>query len=285
MEQPILSNCIPENTPELMFKVPSILTKKNIDELNSILSCSKCGIFVFVQYNEKPYPINGFEQDLFRNNVTSLYNLYKDCGKDFLKYFLSYDENGLDSITGTMKFSFLGGINLNRLKAVNKHYHDTITIRSYYDHNQYPDSPSDQENFKKCKMWFLRFCKHENPITEAHWSICNNELVRGSNLLYSILKQRLEEFEQTATDKQRTDLQKWYYDYSFDCFDTNVLIRCIYGIFKRRRSPKAWQEASAYGRSNLSDIKQKYKLKLQMCQKPVDPYKVLVETIDAYIPY
>lgn len=285
MDRPILSNVIQEQTSDFKDKVPSILSTQRVKELNRIITCSPYGIFIFVQYNEKPYPVNGFDQDLFISIVNNLYKLYKDCGKTLLKYFLSHESNVHGKNASSQVFSFLGGINPNRLKAANKHYKDAITLRSYNSHSQYPDSPGDQENIENCKRWFLRFCGQEAPSTEEHWSQCNRELVRCSNLLYSTLKQRLEEFEESATDKQRLDLQKWYYDCSFDCFDISVLARSVFGIFRQRRNQRTLREATAYAKSNLTDLKRKYQHKLQMSQTPVDPYKVLVETIDAFVPY
>ena len=267
---------------ELQKLVPKVLSGKRVQELNSIVTCVAHGIFVFFQYSEKKFPINGFYEDLFTNNVRNLYILFHDCGRSLLKYYVK--DRAPTGMAALGEFTEKEDISPVVFSSVSKNIANIELLRSYFSHAQLSENSMDQKDLQNSEKWFSQACGEKMPSTQKKWCKCNKRIVQAADEVYNVLYKRLSCFEKNHTEMQKELLLSKYY---VACCQSlyQVSFRAVKHMYKKHRMSDGSIVIKAFFDENKGEIMDKTIQMLRKASQPIDPYKVFLQAIEIVFKY
>jgi hypothetical protein len=118
----------------------------------------------------------------------------------------------------------LGAFGLDGSGNLKNFYILVPMIRTFLQHNLYPDSDNDADIQRTCKAWFHSACGTMIPETEQHWSDCLEQLLASACELVASIKDVTRRIE---LDESSEDIiQEWYFrrDRSFPPHEFDRLI-------------------------------------------------------------
>lgn len=280
MNAPIYSNDKIINDEKARKNIISLLSDDTIKKINSRLTFAVHGIYIFSQYKEKGYIINGYAETIFFNLVSRLYVLLHDCGLNVLPFFLEIVEpDGRQSIK---PYPVTSNSDKIQFEEANTFILDIKVLRHSEQHNMKPDSLGDEGKIRKRKKILYKILKKETPQTEADWEKCIQWIASNCDNLYTLLSKRLDYLEKDSTSSQKQFLLGGYYRCLREYYN-RILVSVIGEVLRKRR--KCCNEAyiHAIAEKNGEQIIEKAIELLKVSDTRIDPYKVILQGVDLYM--
>lgn len=281
MKTPIYSDDKTIDDSNVLSKhIISILSKGNIQDINNKITFAKHGIYIFPQYQEKRYIINGFAEEIFWKLTNRLYALLHDCGSVILGYFLEEVQN--DGKQNLKPFPIVDGVQKKEIERANTFIENIEILRHLEQHNMKPDSSIDKSKETKCKKLFKNISKKERPETDEEWEKCILWIWDNCKNLDEILRQRLEHVEERTNDIQKDCLLGGYYR----CIDVrfgNLMENIVCEVFRMKHKEYNKMYVRAQVTKYKKDIINKTIELLKSSDMRVDPYKAVLQAAQYYI--
>ena len=265
---------------ELRRHIIAMLSEDTIQEINSKITFVSHGIYLFSQYKERRYIINGYAEEVFWNMISRLYVLLHDCGSDVLLFFLKPVPN--DGKQAIKPFPVTSGSDAKRFEKAKTFVENIKILRHTEQHNMKPDSVRDMAKERNRKKLLKKILKKEDPETQEDWEKCICWIRNECNNIYELLCERLEFVEKEATKSQKDFLLSGYYGQlaiHFDRYISDILAELIRR--NRKRCGDAYLKAMV--EKNKTEIINKSIELLKSSVRSVDPYKAILQTADGYI--
>ena len=284
MSEPIYSNHCgdQEDLVKKEHHIP-LLRAERVDEINQKLTFKEHGFFVFIQYTEQPYIVNGFAETVFWETVNALYKLLHDSGNEQLDLFLGTgNKNGMQVLRPFGAISTDDRKKLEQLDEFRKRVND---LRLYHCHNMKPDSPEDQDRKDRVEEWLKKYSRASDAdLKEQEWEGCITYLYKKSVELEQILDKRLLFLETKAEQLQQTGLCSLYYKALKGYYLRNMLEILKNYVKKARKQHPGFPVTSymllAWKNESEKQIADTAVELIQNAQKRVDPYKAVLEAAD-----
>ncbi|AEY65740.1 hypothetical protein [Clostridium sp. BNL1100] len=259
-----------------------LLSESTIKDINSRLTFVNHGIYIFSQYREKRYIINGFAEDLFWTMTSRLYVLLHDCGTRVIKCILQVIHNDGKQIL--KPFLVTSDTDIVLFDRANKFIDDIKILRNSEQHCMKLDSIVDEANERKCKIILKKICGNEIPKTQNEWGKCIHWILDNCNNMYVLLNERLLFAEKNATESQKQYLLGGYYSCLEEYYEGNqVMFNVICEIFRTRHKPFNKIYIQAIVSRDTHQIINKFMELIKSSPLRVDPYKVVLQAADFYI--
>lgn len=280
MGAPIYSNDKTITDEKLQRNIIPLLSENVVQDLNNKVTFVNHGIYIFSQYCEKTYIINGYAESIFWNMVSRLYVLLHDCGMDILPYFLEVVKD--DGKQAIKPYPITPYGDIQQFEMATEFIANIIALRHSEQHNMKPDSIVDRGKERKRKKLLCNISNKNNPQTETDWEKCIQWITDNCSNLYCLLNKRLLFLEEEATPLQKDFLLGGYYgclEKSYNRILDSVIVEVI------RKQHKAYNEIyiQAIVKEKGKEIISKAIELLKNSVKTVDPYKVILQAVDFYI--
>lgn len=281
MRAPIYSNSKESDiAEETKIRIIKILSNDTIQELNEYVTFVEHGIYVFLQYKEKPYIINGFAEDIFWKIVSKLYILFHDSGSNILLFFLEIvPDDGKKSIK---PFPVTSPKEVMSLEKAKEFINYINILRQTEQHNMKPDSVIDNSKENKRIKLFKKIIKKDIPESEKEWEKCIMWINQNCNNLYNALKRRLECLERETDPSKKELLLIGYYGCLEKYFQSNMY-DLLMEISRRKRKNSQEMYIRALVKKQGDKMSNEIIELLKKSKRKVDPYKVALQVVDNYI--
>lgn len=284
MNEPIYSNyCgIQENLVREEHYIP-LLQAKYVDEINQKLTFKKHGFFVFIQYQENPYIVNGFAEAVFWEMVNALYKLLHDSGNEQLNIFLGIVEaNGMQTL---QPFAVTGTEDKKKLEQIDEFRKRVNDLRLYHSHNMKPDSPEDSIRQNKVEAWLKKYSREGSIcLKNQEWERCITYLHKQSVELERFLDKRMLFLENNSASMQKERISSLYYDALKKYYLRNMLEIIKDYVKKERKSHAGFavniQLISSWKNTADDQIANKAVELIKYSTRRVDPYRAVLEAVD-----
>jgi len=281
MSSPIYSNDFEalDSDDKLKRHAISLLSKATVDDINTRLTFVKHGIFIFIQYRENSYIVNGFTEDVFWNIISNLYKLIHDCSGEIIKIFLqTVPHDGKE----VLKPFNLTDINkAGKFDAALEFIQDIENMRIVHYHNMKPDSEQDKSRIKKVERKLEKISgNNAGPKTEVEWDKCISWVHTNCERIYMLLDERLKFLQTNATSTQRDSLRNQYYSRLEDFYEKSMF-DIIKGLLRKKHiDNKDTSRIQALVNTNKEEIAQKALDLIENSSKRADPYYAVVQAAD-----
>lgn len=284
MSEPIYSNHCgdQEDLVKKEHHIP-LLRAERVDEINQKLTFKEHGFFVFIQYTEQPYIVNGFAETVFWETVNALYKLLHDSGNEQFDLFLGTgNKNGMQALRPFGEISTEDRKKLEQLDEFRKRVND---LRLYHCHNMKPDSPEDQARKDRVEEWLKKYSRASDAdLKEQEWEGCITYLYKKSVELEQILDKRLLFLETKAEQLQQTGLCSLYYKALKEYYLRNMFEIIKNYVKKVRIQHHGFKVTngmiSAWTNQSGGHIAKTAVELIQNTKKRADPYKAVLEAAD-----
>lgn len=280
MIPPIYSNDKIINDEKVKKNIIILLSDETIKELNNKLTFTDHGIYIFSQYKEKRYIINGYAETIFWNMISRLYVLLHDCGLNVLPFFLEIVQS--DGKQSIKPYPVTSNDDKIQFEKAIKFVEDIKILRHSEQHNMKPDSNVDEGKIRKRKKIFCKISRKEATETELDWEKCIQWIVSNCTNLYCLLSKRLDYLEEEATQLQRELLVAGYYRCLSEYYN-KTLNSVIAEVLRKRRRIYTESYIIASTKKYEKQIIEKAIDLLKNSPIRVDPYKVILQAVDLCI--
>ncbi len=281
---PIYSNHSTNDYPDQKLEkhVLILLSRETVDNINKRLSFAEHGIYIFIQYEEKAYIINGFSEDVFWSMVNGLYKLIHDCGNGMINNLLQEVPN--DGFKSLSPFNVTERDMAQKLSGAKEFIIDIENMRTVNYHNMKPSSTIDQASIKKAEKRFQDILQNsKKPQTNAEWEGCISWVYRNCKILYKLINERLDFLETGATDKQQAYFCEKYYKCLNDYFQGNMYNIIKEALKKRRRDNINKLFIQSLVNKYKDKVSEKAVELVKCSDKRADPYFAAIQAADTIV--
>lgn len=281
MSAPIYSNNLPVEgcDPKIEKRVISLLSDATVNHINAEVTFVKHGIYIFIQYKEKGYIINGFSEEVFWDIINGLYCLLHDCGNDVLRLFLQVVRN--DGLQITKPFEATDNAKAQKYEDAIQFINDIENMRIVHHHNMKPDGEVAKAKVRKMEKRFREILKNKTgPQNNTEWERCIVWVYNNCKQMQELLDERLNFLQTKATPTQKSCLCTKYYRCLESYFDENMF-EIIRDVLRKRRAKfndKMWIQSLV--NDNKLDIANKAIVLIKNSIIRVDPYCAALQAAD-----
>ena len=284
MSSPIYSNSFSKDNIDsnLEKHIISLLSDKTVSNINEKLTFVKHGIYIFIQYKESGYIINGFSEDVFWNLVNGLYRLIHDCGNETLEIFLQVVLE--DGFQKTKPFNLTDEAEKQKIDNAFEFIKDIENMRIVHYHNMKKDSELNKERERRMQKKFQKILNtYSEPKSELEWEHCVNWIYNNCKNIQKLLEDRLEFIQTKATDEQRNCLCEKYY-VCIQAYYKRVMFEIIKNVLKKKRKRNENSIiVQALVNENEEAISAKAIILIQNSSGRVDPYIAALQAADTIL--
>lgn len=259
------------------YNIP-LLAQKTVDNINNKITFIEHGVYIFVQYKEEKYIVNGFAEDVFWNMVNALYKLIHDCDNGMLEIFLQTVKNDGKQVLGM--FEVTGNLEAEKCDKAIEFIKKIKDMRIFHYHNMSPDDEMDIRLKKRVEKTFHKIYKKNNKTSnEKEWEKYIEWVCKNCENIRLLLEKRLSFFETNATELQKTRMCNAYYE-SIERYCDKMLYRIIEGILRKKRENRNPAYIQSFIKNNDDIIKEKAKELMKKAKCRVEPYHVIFEATE-----
>lgn len=281
MDTPIYSDTTMTTLDEKMKRcVIEILSQNTIDGINASITVIKHGIYIFPQYKERNYIINGYAEVKFWCIASRLYVLFHDCGGEIVKTIL--DVVYKDGRQVFKPFEITPNGEINNFSVALEFIENIEILRHLEQHGMKPDSLEDKSKVQKGIKLLKKITGKDEPYSENDWERCISWLNSNSVGIYNLLKSRIDFIEVKASETQKENLIRIYYSSLEKYFEKN-LYNIVQSVCRKNHRYDRGINIEAIIKIHRDDIiKEAIKL-LSTATSGVDPFIAAVQATDTFM--
>lgn len=281
MDTPIYSNDIDAITGSLFSnRVISLLSEVTVCDFNGRFTDIPHGVFIFPQYKEKAYIINGYAEDVFKSSITQLYVLLHDSAYRMIHFLLEpVQKDGKEAIK---PFLVTDSTDKENMEQAESFIYDIESVRHYEQHLIKRDSEVDKATERAYRKVLKKITKKEVLETQDDWEKCINWIVKNCNIIEGILDKRIRFIVEDATDAQKQFFLGGYYGCLEKYYEKN-LEDVVQTVYQRRHDKKTKAYIKAIVQEKEEELIDEAIKLLKKSDRAIDPYVVIVQATDLHL--
>lgn len=281
MITPIYSDTYETNIPEEVKRhIIPLLQDETVQGFNNQITFIRHGIYIFPQYKEKRYIINGFQEEIFAKIVSRLYTLLHDSSGDILLLFLEIVVK--DGMQMLKPFPVTTQSEQEQFEKARKFVDSINILRQTDQHNMKPDSKNDCSTLRKKEKILKEILKNRMPETQEEWETCISWIRKNCENLVVLLNTRIKFLEKDSTESQKEYFVEKYYSCLKAYYKKNMF-DILKEISVRKHKPINKMFIQANCEKYKEEIADKAIELLKRATTPVDPYKVVLQIAYSYL--